>query len=198
MKRLFIGILLLLALGWSYAQSSYVLSDSEISIDGTSTLHDWTSSVTKATLQGKFTVAQKQLTALQDVKLAIKVKDIKSTKGSIMDNKTWDALKAEKHPQIGFQSTGVAVVNHTGGKTSIRIKGQLSIAGATQNTELEASAQVLPDGRLRFEGSKPIDMTAFGMTPPTALMGSIKTGKDVVVRFQATLSPATELSSARK
>jgi polyisoprenoid-binding protein YceI len=198
MKSFVTGLLLLLAFGWSNAQSVYVLSDSEIAIDGTSTLHDWTSTVTKAGIQGKVTVAAQQLTALQDVKVAIQVKDIKSTKGSIMDNKTWDALKADKHPKISFQSTEAATIRHSVGKTNVSIKGQLTIAGTTQSTNLEVTAKVLPDGRIQFEGTKPIDMTAFGMTPPTALMGSIKTGKAVVVRFQATLSPGNEISTTRK
>lgn len=198
MRILITGFLMIVATGLAFSQSPYFLSDSEIKIDGTSTIHDWTSDVTKASVQGKFTIENNQLTALNEVLVSINVKDIKSTKGSIMDGKTWDALKAEKHPKISFKSTGIASLNAEGRQTKIRLKGLLTIAGVSKNTELDVLAESLGDGKIRFEGSKAIDMTAFGMEAPTALMGTIKTGKDVTIRFNVTMSGKTELSSPGK
>jgi hypothetical protein len=37
-----------------------------------------------------------------------------------------------------------------------------------------------------FSGKQKIDMTLYGVEPPKALMGTIKTGKDVVVDFKVT------------
>jgi hypothetical protein len=42
------------------------------------------------------------------------VKSIKSTKGSIMDNKTYDALKAEAHPKITFKLERATPVKQSG------------------------------------------------------------------------------------
>ena len=40
------------------------------------------------------------------------------------------------------------------------------------------------NGEIYFQGSKSIDMTQFGITPPTALMGTLTTGKDVTITFK--------------
>jgi polyisoprenoid-binding protein YceI len=43
------------------------------------------------------------------------------------------------------------------------------------------------DQSITFNGSKKIKMTDFGISPPTALMGTMTTGDEVEVIFQVTL-----------
>jgi hypothetical protein len=49
-------------------------------------------------------------------------------------------------------------------------------------------ATVGTDGTIQFEGSKTINMTEFGMVPPTAMFGSLKTGEEITVNFKVTLA----------
>jgi hypothetical protein len=39
-------------------------------------------------------------------------------------------------------------------------------------------------------------MSDFGMKPPTAMLGTVKTGDDVTVRFEWTLGPAAGAAGA--
>ena len=40
------------------------------------------------------------------------------------------------------------------------------------------------DGRYILTGQTPVKMTAFGIKPPVAMLGTIKTGDDVKVTFR--------------
>ena len=42
------------------------------------------------------------------------------------------------------------------------------------------------DGNILFKGSLPVKMTAYEITPPKAMMGTIKTGDDIVISFEVT------------
>jgi hypothetical protein len=39
-------------------------------------------------------------------------------------------------------------------------------------------------GQLAFEGSQTIKMTDYGITPPTALFGTLKTGDEITITFK--------------
>jgi hypothetical protein len=86
---------------------TYKLKSKDISVSGTSTLHKWTSQITQASGQGVFQFEEGQLSAINAMELNFPVKSIISTKGKIMDNKTWESLKSDKHPNViyTFQST---------------------------------------------------------------------------------------------
>jgi len=47
----------------------------------------------------------------------------------------------------------------------------------------------MQDGTIRFEGSHTMLQTDFGVDPPTALLGRLKTGDEVTVRFVVTATP---------
>jgi hypothetical protein len=59
----------------------------------------------------------------------------------------------------------------------------------TKEIEQAAVAERGSDGRLRFTGSYPIDMPEYGITPPTAMFGSLRTGRRVVVHFELIVKP---------
>src|SRR5262245_23062058 len=78
------------------AQTAYSLKTHKVSVEGTSSLHDWTSEVSKVDWSGKITLQGNALKAVQDVTVTIAVKSIKSEKGGMMDDKTYEAFKEEK------------------------------------------------------------------------------------------------------
>jgi hypothetical protein len=59
-------------------------------------LHDWTSEVTKLEWAGQLTVEGTSVKAIQNVSVIIPVKSIKSEKGGMMDDKTYEAFIEEK------------------------------------------------------------------------------------------------------
>jgi hypothetical protein len=70
------------------------LTKSTVTINGSSNVHDWTSNAKNVSVAGALTVVGGELTGIQSLKVVFPVKGIKSDKGSIMDDKTYDALKA--------------------------------------------------------------------------------------------------------
>lgn len=172
------------------AQSSYTLRSSEMTITGTSSLHDWESRVTALTARGRITMGAATLEAIPELLVTIKARDIVSPKGSIMDNKTYEALKADAHPTITYRLSRVKSIQPSGQGFTVSTEGQLTIAGVTRTIDMTVAGRRQADGTIVFEGSKALKMTNFNMSPPTALMGTIKTGDDITVKFRVTLAPA--------
>ena len=50
----------------------------------------------------------------------------------------------------------------------------------------------LPDGQFRLTGSLPLLMTDFGIDPPKAMPGTLKTGDRVVVHFDVVVAPRSK------
>jgi len=159
-------------------------------ISGTSSLHDWESTVEKLECKGSFTLSNNSLSDLRDVVVKIPVTAIKSTKGKIMDNKTYDAFSHEKNPLITFTMTSKKIDT---GKSSVDLSGTLAMAGVTRSIEMSLNYKLLPGGELQITGSKKLAMTDFKMEPPTAMMGTIKVGNEVLVSFEMVLSPNSTL-----
>ncbi len=164
---------------------SFKVKNYKMTVQGTSSLHDWESAVEKAECNGSYVMGTNSLTDVRDVVVKIPVTSIKSTKGKIMDNKTYDAFNHEKYPTIVF-TLSTQKINEK--NSTIDLTGSLAMAGATKPVDLTVNYKILPNGDLQIIGSKKISMTDFGMEPPTAMMGTIKVGNDVSVYFEITLT----------
>lgn len=187
-KRINLLIILLLALGYLQAQETYQLRTAEISISGTSSLHDWTSQTTKLTASGDLTVENGNLVDIPNLKVNIPVTTITSEKGKIMDNKTYKALLSDEHPNITFKLQEVQSIDTNGNDVNLKAKGLLTIAGKTKTIQLAVKAKADGKGGFQFTGSKALKMTDFGIDPPTALLGTLKTGDDITVAFNISLA----------
>ena len=157
----------------------------KMTVKGTSTLHEWESVVEKVDGKGFYTLENNELVDVKDVVIKIPVTSIKSTKGKMMDNKTYDAFTHEKFPYIIF-TLNTKEVNGT--NSTINVTGSLSMGGATNQIDLSLNYKLLPNGELQLTGSKKLLMTDFKMEPPTAMMGTIKVGNEVIVTFDITLT----------
>lgn len=156
-------------------------------VSGTSTLHEWQSNVTKVEFKGIAAVDALKVLTLQDIEIAIPVKGIVSEHGRIMDNKTYEAFNVDKNPNIHFKMRAFTqkVVN---GEILLAMEGNLTMNGVTNLIMLSATAKVSATGDLVFSGARSLKMTDYKMTPPTAMMGTIKVGDEVTVKFEITLA----------
>jgi polyisoprenoid-binding protein YceI len=164
----------------SFNVESYTLT-----VKGSSSLHDWESSVEKIECKGSFALANNGLADISDVVVKIPVKSIKSTKGKMMDNKTYEAFNAEKNPTITFVMQYKKIHTANG---LLDVSGTLTMAGITKPIELTLIYKVLPTGKLQITGSKKLAMTDFKMEPPTAMMGTIKVGDQIEVAIDMILN----------
>ncbi len=176
-KTLFILPLLFQILSLSAQTKLTLNAKSSIEINGTSTLHDWESEVSKIYLSGVGVEKDAKISEINSLSITVPAKSIKSGK-DLMDDKTYEALMADKYPNLIFAmetaklSAGV-----------ISGQGKITIAGKTKLVPINATYSYTDASTLLVKGSQKVDMLAFGVTPPTVLMGSITTGKDVTIFY---------------
>lgn len=150
-------------------------ADNTIQILGTSNLHDW------ETNAGKFTVAGTVNNGeINNLAVTVETKSIDSGK-SIMNDKTYEALKGDEFATITFKAASLKIVN---GK--IEGQGNLTLAGVTKPIKLTATSVAQAKG-YKISGTAAVDMTQFGIEPPTAMFGSLTTGNQVTIKYDLIL-----------
>ncbi|MEH0154645.1 YceI family protein [Limibacter armeniacum] len=162
----------------SHAQSakSLQVTQTKASVLGTSTLHDWECVSEKFDIKATGSMESGQVKTVESLTATIPVKSLKSGKSG-MDDNTYKALKESKNPNIIFELTSPVEVSNG----QAEISGNLTIAGKTQPVKISSKV----NGNT-FAGSFVTKMTEFGVDPPKAMMGTIKTGDDITLQFEVT------------
>lgn len=170
-----------------FGQTTMKINKSNFRIDGTSTFHDWYMATEKSSGTANITFNPNgSIKSIDAISLTIAAKDLKSGEGSIMDKNAYKAMKAEANPSIIFKGNSTSISTNDGINYTFNLKGTLAMSGATKNIELVAYGKINPDKSLTVNGSKNLDITEWTMKPPV-FMGVMKTGKDVVLKFNTTL-----------
>lgn len=164
-------------------------SSSTVTIQGTSSMHDWESKSEKLHVSGKIELDEEknELIGVNEFVLEVPVKTILSPKGSIMDNKTWEALKYQKYPKINFTLTRVVSISKSGSGYALKVQGNLKIAGVSKLVYLDVKGQLSGRDIVKFQTTKDLKMSDFGITPPTAFFGAMTTGNEITLKFDLTL-----------
>jgi len=171
-----------------------VAPESKLWIDGTSNLHGWSCKAEKldAAIELDKAAAGAQLAvappkALKRVEVKVPVKSLKCGHGS-MDDNLYKALNADASPDISYiMATFEVVPGEAKDSFTIKTAGSLTIAGKENKLAMDVTALRLPDGTVRATGMVPIKMTDYGIKPPTAIFGRLKTGDEVKVNFELTV-----------
>ncbi len=172
----------------------------KVTIEGTSTIHDWT--VEGSIIGGAFEVEStfvtdrslKSVPSLRtkgvapSVDVSIPVRSLKS-KYTKMDEIMQEAMRMKDNPKILYRCSEMIVkgdVPPSGTPVKFDTKGELVIAGVTNQIDMEVTLERLENETIKFSAAKPLKMTAFRITPPSPSIsgGLIKTGDDVTVRFE--------------
>jgi polyisoprenoid-binding protein YceI len=165
-------------------------SESKLWIDGTSNLHAWSCKATTldasidldAVLASQISTAPPK--ALKRVNVKVPVKSLKCGHGG-MDDNLYKALKADATPEISYiLATFEPSPGEVKDSFTLHTVGTLSVAGIENKIEMDVVATRMPDGSVVAKGLVPIKMTDYGVKPPTALFGRIKTGDEVKVNFE--------------
>ncbi len=168
----------------AFSQKAYESTTLNISLKGTSSLHDWEMKAANGNSEATFSTDSKGvITQLSKLNFSLAAKSLKSAH-KVMDNNTYKALKADKNPTISFVMTSGTVTPEGGNNYVINCKGKLSIAGTTKDTDLVAAGKYNPsDKSFTVTGIKKMKMTDYNVTPPKAMMGTIKTGNDISISY---------------
>jgi hypothetical protein len=185
-KQMLTAMIMLLFLQVLHVEAqSLKVKNYKMTVKGTSTLHDWVSNVEKLECKTSCLIEGNKLVDIKDVLITIPVESIKSEKGKIMDNKTYDAFNYEKYPSIVFTLSNEKINAAT---LTAELNGSLVMAGTSRPIKLMTNYKILSNGDLQITGAKKIKMTEFNMEPPVAMMGTIKVGDEVTISFDIILS----------
>ena len=166
----------------SLAAQSYKLDNaqSKLTVTGTSSLHDWEEVAEQQS--GSLAMDQGgESPSITSLSFAVEAESLKSGKTG-MDKNTYKALNTDKYKQITFKLDQVKSMAAKGPGHKLVAVGQLTISGKTNKVEIDMELLASGD-KVVLKGSKALKFTDFGLEPPKALMGTIKTGDDIVVHF---------------
>ena len=163
--------------------TKFYSSNLDISIKGTSSLHDWEMKSSKGKCEVEFVLgANDKISGISDLKFNLDATTIKS-EYTMMDNNTYKALKTKSNKNISFALASGTVTQSDATSYLVKVIGNLTIAGKTQKIDLVGTAKQNADKSLTVTGSKKLKMTDYGVDPPTAMFGTIKTGNDITISF---------------
>jgi len=170
-----------------------VAPESKLWIEGTSNLHGWSCKAEKleasveldAAIAAEVSVAPPK--ALKRVDVKVPVRSLKCGHGA-MDDNLYKALNADASPDISYiLASFEAVPGDTKDTFTLKTVGSLTVAGRENKLTMDVVATRLPDGTVKATGMVPIKMTDYGIKPPTAIFGRLKTGDEVKVNFELTV-----------
>ena len=174
------------------------LVSGRVVVDGTSNVHAYSASTT--TLK----VARLQLAGIPAAELldyvvepgnlagfdvVIPAASLTSPRDGV-DKNMHKALKAGQHPDIEFRLRELAARNTAAtGATPLGATGTLMIAGVERSITLDLVARRV-GSTLTVTGATDLLMTDFGINPPRAMLGMLKTDPKVTIRFELVLRAA--------
>jgi polyisoprenoid-binding protein YceI len=166
--------------------------ESKLWVDGTSTLRSYSckatglrGSVTEAGTDASLAIAELQK-AVRTVEVTVPVQSLECGDRT-MNGHLRNALKMEANPLIKFELSQYDVIPGGATEGTIRLKGNLTIAGQQKPVTIETSVVSDANGALRVKGSKELLMSEFGVRPPTLMLGTLKVRDRVVVHFDVVL-----------
>ena len=181
-----------------------VAPESKLWIEGTSNLHGWSCKAEKLDASIDIdAVAAAQLTvappnALKRVSVKVPVKSLKCGHGA-MDDNLYKALNADATSEVSYiLAIFEAAPSESKDTFTLHTVGTLTIAGKENKISMDVIAVRLADGTVKATGMIPIKMTDFGIKPPTAIFGRLKTGDEVKVNFDLTVGAKAIATALRE
>jgi polyisoprenoid-binding protein YceI len=163
-----------------------------VTLTGASNVHAWTAStstvrvtqvkVATGVQSASFFDAIVKPGALEAFEIAVPALSVKSDKDG-MDKNMYKALKAQEHADITFRLARL----EPGAAGALKAIGVLRIAGVEKEITLDLRTE-RRDGTLVVRGALALLMTDYGIKPPTAMLGMLKTDPKVTITFETVLA----------
>jgi len=156
-----------------------------IKVSGSSNLHDWTMEAKSGSIEANLNLASNvsYLAGIQSLSFNLPVKNLKSTEGSTMDNRAYDALKADKNPNITFKLLTATSASADANKSQFKVTGELTIAGVTKQIEMVANSTKNADGSVIITGQQKLKFTQFSLKPPSFMFGALKVTDNLTIDY---------------
>jgi hypothetical protein len=170
-----------------YSQSIYSIketNDSDIKLEGTSSMHDWEMEAHSSTGEAQFIFKSGSvidLVSINSLSFAILVTDLKSDSNGLNKN-AYEALKSNKYKDICYSLTSSTLKAEEGGYL-IKSVGNLVIAGVAKEITMDVHGIINENGTITCNGSYKLNMTDYKVTPPSFMWGAMKTGENITLDF---------------
>lgn len=175
------------------AQSAAPLgvASSTVTVTGSTNVHGYTATTTAVRVSSAKTGAfdgdlwklVEKPALVEAFEITIPAASLHSTKDGI-DKNMHKAMKVAEHKTITFR---VKSLEARGAAGALRALGSLTIAGVTKDITLDLTAK-RAGSNLSLVGEVPLLMTDYGIAPPKAMMGMMKTDPKIVIRVDLVLA----------
>jgi polyisoprenoid-binding protein YceI len=169
------------------------LTKAKVTIEGTSNVHDWTAtSTTVRVAQARVAADAKgagfwdavvKPGAIESFEIVIPVATLTSPRRGL-DKNMYKALKSDQHKDITFRLKGLTPKAAAGAFTAA---GVLRVAGVDRDVTLDLTLGRAGQN-LVVRGSTELLMTDFGIDPPSALFGTVRSSPNVTITFETVVS----------
>lgn len=196
-KVLTIAVLLAAATAKASAQETMKLQlepGTELSISGTSTVHSFTCKTSRidATLvvdRGYTKDLTKVAKPIVSVRVEIPAKSLDCGNGK-MNSNMFGTLKADENPTITYVMSGYDLDNATAAGFTAKTTGTLTIAGKEKTISMEVKADRVDGTKATAKGEQSILLTDFGIKPPKFMLGALRVGNEIKIKFSLKAGPA--------
>ena len=168
---------------------------SEVTIDGTSSLHAFHCKTNKMNAYvdvdpGYTKDLTKIARPIVSVKVNIVVRTLSCGNGQ-MDKNMYNTLKADENPLIKYTLSGYDILDGSASPTAFAANttGTLMISGQEKSVAIKINAERMSDGKATAKGEQAVLMTDFGIKPPSFMFGRLKVGNKIIVKFNLKAGP---------
>lgn len=154
------------------------VAGSQIKVNGTSNIHDWTMSATSFSVDGTLILKGDQLQDVTALNFTLPVTNLKG-KEDLLNTRAHKALKADQFNRITFKLSNATVV---ASQKIIKVTGNLTIAGVTKPITLQANYTV-SGNEVTFKETTPVKMSDFNIKAPSFMMGALKVANEVSIEI---------------
>lgn len=165
------------------AQKKYTIARAAFEVAGTSTVHDWSMKSTEATGTAIITTTDSKLTDIKSLIITLAAESIKSSKTS-MDEIAYETMDTKTHKTIRYVLKSADKIN----ETTWDFTGTFTIAGISKDFRTQVRIIANENGNFTLRGSNRVTFGDFEMAPPTAALGVVRTGKELAILFNITLT----------
>lgn len=172
---IFVNIIVFTSLSQSKNLNFKLKSTSVLTLNGTSTLHDWQSNVQQT--KGDLSITSDL--KIISLEVSANVLDIKS-KSSTMDKKIYKAFDSKLHPKINFE-----LLKHA---TKNQLSGIFTAGGISKKILINSNIET-QENHIYLKGKFSIKMTEYNIKPPKFMLGLFKTGDEIVIEYNFIFTP---------
>jgi polyisoprenoid-binding protein YceI len=176
-----------------------VRADSRLWLEGTSNVRDWRCDATSLDASVDIDDAAHSMTStanrIRRVQVSVPTHALTCGR-SQMDHIMYKALHVDDAPECRQIVGRFEVVSTAAsGPPTLVMQGTLRIAGRERVVRMPVELEEQTDGSVRAKGALPILMTDYGISPPTALFGVLRTENRIVVKFDLLVDRPANVAS---